>query len=116
MPSIPTTILAHGIAAALGALAAPAAAVIAEPPAQFRHPYAGELISYELPAPEIDAACRALGAGGPLILGCARRFHDLCVIIVPSAGSGVSPRTHAALRRHELAHCNGWPADHAGAQ
>lgn len=73
------------------------------PQAPFDHPYPGTLI-------EIVGNQAVAQACPPLALACSIRLpFDTCVVVLPAP---VSARTAALLRRHELGHCNGWPADH----
>lgn len=74
-----------------------------------------------MPYMKIDRVCRwpmqsAEGEGGR-IEGCARFLGKVCYVVVPSVdGVLVTKATQQRLLRHELAHCNGWPADHPGAR
>lgn len=75
---------------------------VEEPPAQFDHPC--EHTEVDLPSTGVDAvcgrenmACIFLDApGGP-------------IVVLPKIGpGGVSKWMQDLLRRHEIAHCNGW--------
>lgn len=91
--------------------------MIAEPPIQFLHAFAGPLVVLERPYHEVDAACRSLGSTiARKVIACAKTDRGACVIVLPQIGAAFDARRRAALYRHELAHCNGWPADHRGAR
>jgi len=88
-----------------------------EPPSQYNHPYYdGPVEERVLPVAEVRVLCDSLGAshssadasapGG--IAACAWVNDDTCFIILP-ADEFAPVNTY---RRHETAHCNGWPADH----
>lgn len=74
-----------------------------EPPAIYHHPYGGVVIEHVLPLASIKKLCNHADA-----MACA--MMPSCHIWLPS---DVSARLRARLRRHELAHCKGWPADHS---
>src|SRR5579872_3649928 len=75
------------------------------PPPKYDHPYNGSLVVHTLSESEAVARCGEIACATPPWHG-----HP-CVITLP--------RNHPALallRRHEIAHCNGWGGDHAGAR
>jgi hypothetical protein len=50
-------------------------------------------------------------------LGCAHRHptgRECLIILAPDADIVAAGQQPWAVRRHEIGHCNGWPADHAG--
>jgi hypothetical protein len=51
--------------------------------------------------------CASRGAFG-LIAACSFVDDGTCYMVLPSDGQ----TSVAVYRRHETAHCNGWPADH----
>ena len=75
-------------------------------PRQYDHPARIPVIEQVLSDIEIRNRC-GLFAGG-----CAFYIDEgnkrKCLIILPAG----SRRYVAWYRRHEVAHCNGWPADH----
>ncbi len=77
--------------------------MILSPPAVYDHPYVGPLIEWVMPAPKVDALCRALGGAvrGEQYQGCQFKLGDHCFIVV-------AEHVRALARRHEIAHCNGW--------
>jgi hypothetical protein len=74
------------------------------PPPAYDHAYRGRLIVHVLPDSAASAACH----GGD---ACSTRQGGTCIVILPRGH-----RALALLRRHEIGHCNGWPADHPGAR
>jgi len=82
------------------------------PPAQYDHPPQIPVIEYVLPWNELQKVCHAqerpgvwtnyTGAG---LWGCS---------IVKDGKCYVARLDVPDVRRHELAHCNGWPKDHPG--
>jgi hypothetical protein len=87
-----------------------------EPPSQYNHPYDGQVDERVMPVAEVRVLCDSLGAshssadasapGGTA--ACAWVNDDTCFIILPD--DELAPID--TYRRHEIAHCNGWPADH----
>jgi len=45
-------------------------------------------------------------------LGCAKVNPGRCFIMIPKVSGKISAKMQSEIRRHEIAHCNGWPADH----
>src|SRR5262249_15878585 len=86
-----------------------------EPPLQYDHPYDGLVEESILPVAEVSGVVASLGsshwgadgwaAGG---VACAWVSDNTCCIILPY--DEVAPVD--TYRRHQIAHCNGWPADH----
>jgi hypothetical protein len=76
------------------------------PPAQYDHPYSGQVIEQRLSQAELMRLCR-----GPAE-GCATVINGVCYIALPASEKDAN--VLAAMRRHELAHCNGWPGNHPG--
>lgn len=77
---------------------------VAMPPAEFDHPYDGQLeIVYADPT-EVSALCNH----GTLVKSCARSGEGRCKIIFPKDVGTYPKRTLELLMRHEIAHCNGW--------
>ena len=93
--------------------------LIAMPPAEYDHSYPGQLYVLERPIAEIDEICCG-GEPHPTmgrVLACAIPMPDRCIIFLPKVEpGGVSKPQQDRFRRHEIAHCNGWLADHAGGQ
>jgi hypothetical protein len=94
------------------------------PPAKYDHAYRGELsVTYVESQKDIVRLCPKTGFA--LKLGCAYMTspqaadgaYAKCRVILVDDGvvraGGHLPET---VYRHEIAHCNGWPDDHAGAR
>jgi hypothetical protein len=84
-----------------------------EPPAQYDHPYDGLVGERVIPVAETRVICDSLGASqasadAPGGVACAWVSDNTCFIILPD--DELAPVD--TYRRHEIAHCNGWPADH----
>ena len=69
-----------------------------EPPARYDHPYDEHVLSLA----QVREIC------GYENWGCAWITAGTCYRVLLSDG----PVSVSFLRRHETAHCNGWPADH----
>lgn len=85
------------------------------PPARYDVPYTGPLIEHVLTLEQIDKICSGMGvrkSQGQVIFGCARGTETPCVIYIPKIAGYITAEDQAKVRRHELAHCNGWPGDH----
>jgi len=78
-----------------------------EPPAQYSHPYDGPVDERVMPVAEVRALCTSVGASGPFV-ACAWVSDRVCHVVLPSDGQAPV----STYRRHEIAHCNGWPANH----
>jgi hypothetical protein len=78
------------------------------PPAQYDHAPSVTVIEHVLPAAEVDRLCHTRkGAPAGLLTGCSvRNGNDGKCYIVHIGDKDI--------RRHEIAHCNGWPHDHPG--
>ena len=80
-----------------------------EPPARYDHPYKGHVVERVVPAAEVPSLCVPMGAD---LFGAAcslLQSNGTCYVVLPNDKEGV-PVAH--FRRHEIAHCNGWPANH----
>ena len=106
-------------------LAAPALAdpLILAPPAQYIHPYHGQLIEHVTSWQASSAACRKLHPGDidtPVMLACAYFVGKTCVVYrydrSDNPGEVISAKEIEHLRIHEIAHCNGWDDIHTGAR
>ena len=94
------------------------------PPKKYEHAYKGELVEWQVSLGSAHAQCnwlaRQLGEppshpmkveGRPLY-GCAYVYEKQCFIVYSFSPS--EHRMRSNVRRHEIAHCNGWPANHKG--
>lgn len=83
------------------------------PPPLWDAPFTASLIEIQRPLPRVGAICRELGLRAPgIVYGCALWANGGCVIVIPRVDAAVSEAEQQAIRRHETAHCNGWPASH----
>jgi len=73
-----------------------------EPPARYDHPYDGPVVEQVLSLAQVREIC------GYENWGCAWITAGTCYRVLLSDG----PVSVSFLRRHETAHCNGWPGDH----
>jgi hypothetical protein len=78
-----------------------------EPPAQYNHPYDGPVVERVMPMAEARALCTSQGAS-PRGVACSWVSDGICYIVLPSDEQAPV----STYRRHETAHCNGWPAHH----
>lgn len=69
------------------------------PPPQYQHPYHGKLTVHYGSAVQIHQVC------GFNARACAMPRGSSCTIWLPDSGD---PHILAALRVHEIGHCNGW--------
>jgi hypothetical protein len=60
-----------------------------------------------MPVTEVHALCMSMGASSSGV-ACEWVDRGTCFIILPSDEQAPVP----VYRRHEIAHCNGWPANH----
>ena len=87
---------------------------VSQPPPQYAGTYRGKLTVITLPRAQTTARCYAMGARASFLACTTRslRGPDQCIMVLPAVGDGITPAIQAAVRRHELGHCNGWPSDH----
>jgi hypothetical protein len=78
-----------------------------EPPAQFNHPYSGPVVERVMPVAQVRALCTSKG-GSAKGVACSWVSNGTCYIVLPNDEQAPV----STYRRHEIAHCNGWPADH----
>lgn len=86
------------------------------PPIEYDHPFAGA-VKIEIVATRNDLKTFCGGAFiAGLTLGCSRHHGDvLChVVLVDEKIIKEQGWTKELMLRHEIGHCNGWGADHAG--
>jgi hypothetical protein len=85
------------------------------PPPAWIAPAPSAMIELRLPLAKVAAICRLLGAtGAPELYACSMWARGGCLVILPIPDDRVSDADQRGLREHEIAHCNGWPADHPG--
>jgi hypothetical protein len=78
-----------------------------EPPAQYNHPYDGPVVERVAPTAEARALCTSQGALRRGV-ACSWVSDGTCYMVLPSDEQAPV----STYRRHEMAHCNGWPANH----
>lgn len=78
-----------------------------EPPARYNHPYHGPVDERVMPVAEVRTLCTSVGASGPFV-ACAWVSDGVCHIVLPNDERAPV----STYRRHEIAHCNGWPENH----
>ena len=78
-----------------------------EPPARYNHPYAGPVIERVVPEVEVRSLCMSMGSDATGT-ACSWQSKGTCYIVLPSDARAPVE----TFRRHEIAHCNGWPANH----
>lgn len=78
-----------------------------EPPAQYNHPYDGPIDERVMSVSEVRKLCTSLGASARGV-ACSWISDGVCHIILPND----EPAPVDTYRQHEIAHCNGWPANH----
>ena len=85
------------------------------PPSYYAAPPPSTMIELYLPAMTVDWLCRILGVragAGKRVYGCASWQIGGCLVILPRTDPQITRADQDAIRLHEQAHCNGWPADH----
>jgi hypothetical protein len=78
-----------------------------EPPAHYNHPYNGQVVERVMSEVEVRSLCMSMGADA-LGVACSWQSGGTCYIVLPNDGQAPVP----TYRRHEIAHCNGWPKEH----
>jgi hypothetical protein len=82
--------------------------VFLEPPAQYDHPYPGQVVEQRLSRLQIIVTCH-----GPAE-SCSWLDKGVCHIVLPQEETDT--RLIAYIREHEMGHCNGWPSHHPNAR
>jgi hypothetical protein len=84
------------------------------PPPMFDHPYNGHLIERRESLPAVENVCHMQHGiiSQYKALGCAEVFPRRCFIVIPSVSGEITGTLQKQIRRHEIAHCNGWPENH----
>ena len=87
---------------------------IPPPPAIYDHVYHGKLVERRGTPAQVEHFCHTQqGIVSPYrALGCAIHRGKSCTIMITQVGGKVTAQVQSQIRRHEMAHCNGWPADH----
>jgi hypothetical protein len=82
--------------------------ILLEPPAQYDHPYPGQVIEQQLSLLQTMRLCH-----GP-VNACSWLDKGVCHIVI--ADDEKDARLVALIHRHEVGHCNGWPHHHPDAR
>jgi hypothetical protein len=84
------------------------------PPPTFDHAFKGHLIERRGSLAEIKHYCHTMQGivSSYQALGCAKVFPNRCFIMIPHVNGTISASLQRDIRRHEIAHCNGWTGDH----
>jgi hypothetical protein len=84
------------------------------PPPQYDHPFKGHTIVRLGSLAEIKNFCHTRHGivSAYQALGCATVQPRRCYIMIPKVGGQITARMQSEIRRHEIAHCNGWAGDH----
>ena len=83
------------------------------PPERYDHAFPGVVIEKLLTLEEVRALCERIGVGQ--FDGCAGYVTmsdgtKACFVVLPTDGPDPNIENY---RRQEIAHCNGWPANHS---
>ena len=85
---------------------------VQEPPTCYQHAYPGTVTEIILPSEQVEKLCNQI-PHADACMWFSKIPGQPPTIVLPKVGiGGVSQLTQDALRRHEMAHCNGWPASH----
>jgi hypothetical protein len=87
---------------------------IIPPPAVYDHAYNGKLTVQQGTMGQVEYYChtRQRIVSEYQALGCSIPAGRTCFIMIPRLGAQVTASIQAQIRRHEIAHCNGWPSNH----
>jgi hypothetical protein len=85
------------------------------PPAIYHHGYRGALTVRQGSLAEVEHFCHTMHGivSQYQALGCSKVDTQRCFVMIPKIGGPITARIQAQIRAHELAHCNGWSADHS---
>src|SRR5262245_23758442 len=87
---------------------------IIAPPAIYDHAYKGRLTVQHGTLSQVEHYCHTMHGivSSYRALGCSKVDEGRCFLMIPRTSGPVTASIQAQIRRHEIAHCNGWPADH----
>ena len=83
---------------------------IVPPPAVYDHAYNGKLNVRQGTMAQVEYYCHTKQGivSQYEALGCSLPNGRSCFIMIPRIGGRVTASFQAQIRRHEIAHCNGW--------
>ena len=88
-----------------------------EPPAEYDHPYKGELFEWTVKdQAELRAMCPNTKFNLGFALACTMPQGGRCWMFLVPDDEIKKFFPLDLVKRHEIAHCNGWPGDHRGAR
>jgi hypothetical protein len=84
------------------------------PPPAYDHPFKGHLAVQVATLAQIKNFCHTRHGivSAYQALGCAKVRPGRCFIMIPKVGGQITARLQSEIRRHEIAHCNGWAGHH----
>jgi hypothetical protein len=84
------------------------------PPPALDHAFKGQLIERRGSLADVKHYCHTMHGivSTYQALGCAKVFPRQCFIMIPKIGATISATMQGEIRRHEIAHCNGWAGNH----
>lgn len=92
-----------------GASIAQEGVMVQQPPARYDHAFNGKLVEHKVELTKAKHLCKQRGL--PNTDACSWWANGTCEIVIPTNGP---VRALWQYRKHEIAHCNGWPANHSG--
>jgi predicted DNA-binding helix-hairpin-helix protein len=87
---------------------------IAPPPPAYDRPYQGRLELRVGTIAQVQYVCHTMEGivSSYRALGCAKKFSGYCFVMIPKVSGKITAHMQTQIRRHEIAHCNGWGASH----
>jgi hypothetical protein len=84
------------------------------PPAIYDRAYKGKLIIRQGTLAQVAHFCNTQNGvvSRYRVLGCSMPNDHSCFVMIPRVGGRVTASIQAQIRRHEIAHCNGWDHSH----
>lgn len=84
------------------------------PPPAFDHSFKGHLVERHGTLAEVKHYCHTKQGivSAYQALGCAKVVPGKCFIMIPKISGAITASLQSQIRRHEVAHCNGWAEHH----
>jgi hypothetical protein len=84
------------------------------PPPQYDHSFKGHTVVRLGSLAEVKNYCHTMHGivSAYQALGCAKVHSGRCFIMIHKVGGPITARMQGEIRRHEVAHCNGWAGNH----